>query len=160
MKTVDIFGANRLPKVNKIRLACRGFVVKNGRILICHEIADKQFFSPGGGLENNETLEECCIREVCEETGLIVEVKALIITVNEFYEDWKYITHYFICEAVGSSERNPTSEEIQRGLVPEWVDINFIRNLWSRHDEFEREETRGSYLREYTALCEYFEVTK
>ncbi len=158
MKTVDIFGANQLPEVKRSRTACRGFVVKDGKILICHEIKDKQYFSPGGGIEKDETLEECCIREVCEETGILVEVKDLIITVNEYYEDWKYITHYYICEAVGEAETHLTKEEISRGLVPEWVDIEFIRELWSRHDEFEREETRGSYLREYTALREYLEA--
>ena len=160
MKTVDIFGKNQLPEVNKSRIACRGFIVKDGKILICHEIVDKQFFSPGGGIEKNETLEECCIREVCEETGVLVKVKDHIITVNEYYEDWKYVTHYFICEAFGVAEIHRTKVEASRGLVPEWADIEFIRDLWSRHDEFEREETRGSYLREYTALCEYFEVTK
>ena len=160
MKSVDIFGKNRLPEVKRCRIACRGFVVENGKILICHEIVDKQFFSPGGGIEKDETLEECCIREVCEETGVLVKVKDHIITVNEYYEDWKYVTHYFICEAVGEAEIHLTKEEASRGLVPEWIDIEFIRDLWSRHDEFTREETRGSYLREYTALCEYFEVTK
>ena len=160
MKTVDIFGANQLPEAKHSRTACRGFVVKDGKILICHEIVDMQYFSPGGGIEGDESLEECCIREVCEETGVLVKVNAHIITVNEYYEDWKYITHYFICEAVGESETHLTKEEALRGLVPEWVDIDFIRDLWSRHDEFKREETRGSYLREYTALCEYFEVTK
>ena len=160
MKTVDIFGKNQLPEVNKSRIACRGFIVKDGKILICHEIVDKQFFSPGGGIEKDETLEECCIREVGEETGVIVKVQKQIITVNEYYEDWKYVTHYFICERVGEAEIHLTNEEVSRGLVPEWIDIEFIRDLWSRHDEFKREETRGSYLREYTALCEYFEVTK
>ena len=160
MKTVDIFGKNQLPEVNKSRIACRGFIVKDGKILICHEIVDKQFFSPGGGIEKDETLEECCIREVGEETGVIVKVQKPIITVNEYYEDWKYVTHYFICERVGEAEIHLTKEEASRGLVPEWADIKFIRDLWSRHDEFKREETRGSYLREYTALCEYFEVTK
>ena len=160
MKAVDIFGANQLHEIKKCRIACRGFVVKNGKILICHEIVDKQCFSPGGGIEKNETLEECCIREICEETGVIVKVQKPIIMVNEYYEDWKYITHYFICEAVGEAQTHLTNEEVSRGLAPEWIDIEFIRDLWSRHNEFKREETRGSYLREYTALCEYFEVTK
>ena len=160
MKTVEIFGANQLPEVRKIRTACRGFVEKDGKILICHEIVDKQFFSPGGGLEGDESLEECCIRELCEETGVLVKPIKHLIAVNEYYEDWKFITHYFICEAVGEAQTHLTTEEVSRGLVPKWIDIEFIRDLWSRHDEFMREETRGSYLREYTALCEYFEVTK
>ncbi len=160
MKTVDIFGANQLPEVKRSRTACRGFVVKDGKILICHELKDKQFFSPGGGLEDDESLEECCIRELCEETGILVKPVKHLITVNEFYEDWKFISHYFVCEPIGTAERKLTNAEIKTGLVPEWIDIEFIRDLWSRHDEFKREETRGSYLREYTALCEYFEVTK
>ena len=160
MKSVDIFGKNQLPEVKRCRIACRGFVVENGKILICHEIVDKQFFSPGGGIEKDETLEECCVREICEETGIVTKVNSHLITVNEYYEDWQFITHYFICEAVGEGNTHLTNEEDSRGLVPEWIDIEFIRNLWSRHDEFTREETRGSYLREYTALCEYFEVTK
>ena len=160
MKSVDIFGKNQLPEVKRCRIACRGFVVENGKILICHEIVDKQFFSPGGGIEKDETLEECCVREICEETGIVTKVNSHLITVNEYYEDWQFITHYFICEAVGEANTHLTNEEVSRGLVPEWIDIEFIRNLWSRHDEFTREETRGSYLREYTALCEYFEVTK
>ncbi len=160
MKAVDIFGANQLHEIKKCRIACRGFVVKNGKILICHEIVDKQFFSPGGGIEKNETLEECCVREICEETGILVKVDKHLITVNEYYEDWQFITHYFICEAVGEAQTHLTNEEVSRGLAPEWIDIEFIRDLWSRHNEFKREETRGSYLREYTALCEYFEVTK
>ncbi len=149
-----------MPEVKRCRVACRGFVVENGKILICHELVDRQFFSPGGGIEKDETLEECCIREVCEETGVLVRVNDHVITVNEYYEDWKYVTHYFICERVGEAEIHLTNEEAIRGLVPEWIDIDFIRDLWSRHDEFKREETRGSYLREYTALCEYFEVIK
>ncbi|MBO5968112.1 MAG: NUDIX domain-containing protein [Clostridia bacterium] len=160
MKSVDIFGKNQLPEVKRCRIACRGFVVENGKILICHEIVDKQFFSPGGGIEKDETLEECCVREICEETGIVTKVNSHLITVNEYYEDWQFITHYFICEAVGEAHTHLTNEEASRGLVPEWIDIEFIRDLWSRHDEFTREETRGSYLREYTALCEYFEVTK
>lgn len=160
MKSVDIFGKNQLPEVKRCRIACRGFVVENGKILICHEIVDKQFFSPGGGIEKDETLEECCVREICEETGIVTKVNSHLITVNEYYEDWQFITHYFISEAVGEANTHLTNEEVSRGLVPEWIDIEFIRDLWSRHDEFTREETRGSYLREYTALCEYFEVTK
>lgn len=160
MKTVDIFGANQLPEIKRSRTACRGFVVKDGRILICHEIEDKQFFSPGGGIEDGESLEDCCVREICEETGVLAKPIKHLITVNEYYEDWKFITHYFICEKIGDGAVHLTKEEVSRGLVPEWADIEFIRDLWSRHNEFEREETRGSYLREYTALCEFFEVTK
>ncbi len=35
---------------------------------------EKTWSVPSGGQERNETFEECCIREIKEETGYIVEV--------------------------------------------------------------------------------------
>ena len=85
MKIVDIFGDNRLPEVNKSRTACRGFIVQDGKILLCHEIVDKQFFSPGGGIEKDETLEECCIRELREEAGYNVIPQKQFVIFNEYW---------------------------------------------------------------------------
>ena len=34
---------------------------------------DKKWTVPSGTLEEGETIEECCIREFCEETGFIVK---------------------------------------------------------------------------------------
>ena len=141
-------------------IACSFVSVKQDLLDVKHFLREN-----GGGdldviakIENRSGVDN--IREICEETGILVKVKDHLITVNEYYDDWKFISHYYICEAVGKSERKLTNAEIKTGLVPEWVNIEFIRDLWSRHDEFKREETRGSYLREHTALCEYFEVTK
>ncbi len=51
----------------------------------------KRWSVPSGGLEKGETLEECCIREVWEETGYNVEV------VNKIYEKRGY---YIRCSSV------------------------------------------------------------
>lgn len=72
MKTIDIYGDNRFEKQTKTRVACRGIVLSKGNILLSYEVNTDQWFIPGGGLEADESLEECCSRELAEETGCVV----------------------------------------------------------------------------------------
>ena len=72
MKTVDILGSNRFDNYTKTRDGSRAIIVQDGRILLTHELNSGWWLIPGGGIEEGETPEECVIREVEEETGLIV----------------------------------------------------------------------------------------
>ncbi|MFV8829823.1 NUDIX domain-containing protein [Alkalihalobacterium sp. APHAB7] len=38
------------------------------------QTSDEKFFLPGGGIENNETHEECLKREAIEEMGMSIEM--------------------------------------------------------------------------------------
>lgn len=158
VKMVEIHGANAHKAFSKTRVGCRGIVIKNSRILISHEVNADYYLIPGGGLEAGETSEECCAREVCEETGYIVKPVFHFLTINEYYGEYKYINHYFLCDIIGESEQNLTANEIKRGLIPEWISPKKMLELYSKHGNFAttNEEKRGAYLREYTALTEYF----
>ena len=37
----------------------------------------------GGGLENNESNEECCVRKIAEKTGMIVDVSECMLEIDE-----------------------------------------------------------------------------
>ncbi len=158
VKTIEIHGANAHKTFTKTRVGCRGIVIKDFRMLISHEVNTDYYLIPGGGLESGETPEECCAREVCEETGYIVKPVFHYLTINEYYEEYKFISHYFLCDIIGESEQNLTANEIKRGLVPEWISPNKVFDLYSKHGDFAiaNEDKRGAYLREYTALKEYF----
>lgn len=162
VKTIEIHGANAYRTFSKTRVGCRGIVIKDPRMLISHEVNADHYLIPGGGLETGETPEECCAREVCEETGYIVKPVFHFLTVNEYYEEYKFISHYFLCDIVGKSEQNLTANEIQRGLTPEWISPEKMLALYSKYGDFAatNEEKRGAYLREYTALTEYFRQFK
>ena len=86
VKTIEIHGANEYKPFNKIRVGCRGIVIKNACMLISHEVNPDFYSIPGGGLEGDETPEECCAREVREETGYVVKPVCHFLTINEYYE--------------------------------------------------------------------------
>jgi ADP-ribose pyrophosphatase YjhB (NUDIX family) len=56
----------------------------------------KKWSVPSGGKLPEETYEECCKREVYEETGFVVEVKQRLFVKNG-------IVHYFLVEVVGGT---------------------------------------------------------
>ena len=83
MKVIDIVGEKYLGKWDKTRTACRGIIIDDEKILLSYETKNGQWMIPGGGLEDNETDKECCIREIAEETGMIVDVSECILEIDE-----------------------------------------------------------------------------
>ena len=160
MKEIEILGANRLEPFTRTREASRAVVVRDGLILLSHETMTGWYLVPGGGLEAGETPEDCCVREVEEETGMIVRPLHQFLTLYEYYEEDRYISYYFVCESTGSGQMRLTEAEKRRGLEPQWIPLRKAIDLFSRHQFYaeESEEKRGSYLREYTALQEYLRM--
>lgn len=159
MEVINIYGDNRFEKYTKIREACRGIIVSNEKILLTYEVNTDQWFIPGGGIEESEGLEDCCVRELAEETGHIVKTNKQFVTINEYYEEWFFISHYFVCVVIGKIERNLTERETEVGLEPRWIPLKDAIEIFSKHQDYaeENEMKRGAYLREYKALCYFIE---
>ncbi len=160
MKEINIWGANRFETYSKTRIGCRGIVIQNGKLLVSREEVTDYWMLPGGGLEKNETLEECCIREISEETGYLVKPIKEYLVMNEYYEECRYVSHFFICEVIGQGEQKLTEVEKMRGLIPKWINIQFFLDIVSKHQDYAaaNEEKRGAYLREYTAITQYLNM--
>lgn len=160
MKEIEILGANRFETFTKTRTGCRAVILREGKILLSHETGTGWWLVPGGGLEPGETPEECCIREVEEETGVLVKPLRQFLTLYEYYEEYRYISHYFICEITGQGQMRLTENEAARGLEPAWLPLSEAIELFSKHQSYAdtNEEKRGSYQREYTALTEFLQA--
>ncbi len=157
VKTIEISGANRFETYTKTREGSRAVIVRDGLILLTHETASGWWLIPGGGMEAGETPETCCVRETEEETGLIVRPLRQFLTLYEYYEEYRYISRYFVCEVTGRGQMRLTDAEKRRGVEPQWLPLREAVSIFSRHQSYAAvsEEKRGSYLREYTALREY-----
>ncbi len=154
MQQISIYGENRHPVPTKTRIACRGVMLSEGELLLSHEEAIDQYMIPGGGLEAGETLEECCAREMAEETGYVVDVGEHYLTIHEYYEQWHLIHHYFLCTSKGVTDRHLTAHEAEVGLEPKWIPLDDAVHTFGSYAEYETDAPMksGAYLREYTAL--------
>ena len=161
MREIEILGANRFETFTKTRTGSRAVIVRDGMILLSHETVSGWWLIPGGGMEEGETPEACCVRETEEETGLIVRPLRQFLTMYEYYEEYRYIGYYYICEVIGGGQINLTEMEKRRGAGPEWLPLEEAVELFSHHQDYAEtsEEKRGAYLREYTALQEYLKET-
>ena len=159
MKTAEILGENRFETFTRTREGSRAVIVRGGMILLSRETVSGWWLVPGGGLEAGETPEACCVRETEEETGLIVRPLRRFLTLYEYYEEYRYISHYFECAVTGRGRMRLTEAEKRRGLVPRWLPLEEAVGIFSRHASWAAvsEEKRGAYLREYTALAAYLE---
>lgn len=162
MKTINIIGENYPGQWKRTRTACRAIVLDGSRILMSYETKTDLWMTPGGGLEPDETEQVCCIREVAEETGVIVDPVVCYLEINEFYGDWKWVNRYFICSATGTTEPHLTDREKTVGMEPRWIDVDEVKSIFAQHQSYAAtdEDRRGMYLREYTALCELFEAAR
>lgn len=156
-KVLDIYGDNYAGITKHYREAARAIILQDGDIMLSRETKIGQWMIPGGGIEEGETPAEACIREAAEETGLVVKPGKCFQVMNEYYEDWKYVSYYFECTVTGTTDRQPTEREIRVGAMPEWIALGEAMAIFARHGDYAEtnEERRGIYLREYTVLSEY-----
>ena len=156
MRIKEIIGENYWGHWEKTRTACRGIIVQDGRILLSYETKTGQWMLPGGGLEDGEDEQACCIREVAEETGILIQPSECQLEIDEYYEGWKWVNRYFFGTVTGETEIRLTDREKEVGMEPRWLPVTEIIEIFSGHAAYADtdEMRRGMYLREYTALCE------
>lgn len=107
--------------------------------------------SPGGGLEEGETLEECVARELQEETGYTAKPVKHFLKVKEYAYEVLWENNYFICEIEGECERHLTESEEYNKVSAKWVNIDKAIEIFSDYNSKSTDKA-SLYLREYTVL--------
>ncbi|ULL16378.1 NUDIX hydrolase [Paenibacillus sp. H1-7] len=111
----------------RTRVAC--VAVRDGHIVLMEKLIPsyfnyKQLAPPGGGPELHETLEEACIREMDEETGLKINcpvLKGVVSYINHGNNDHA-VTFFFVTDEVQGELITKEPEK----HVPRWVEIETL----------------------------------
>ena len=102
--------------MGKTRLAVRGVLLHENQIGIMYVNEHDCYLFPGGALEENETKEECLIREMEEETGYLVEVVDHLAQVIYVEGEMTHHNEIFLCQVIGQGEEHKTELEINWGI--------------------------------------------
>lgn len=155
MEKIKLITDDYTGQINHLRHACRRILIRKGKIILAYEIKENKYIIPGGGVENNETYEVCCEREMLEETGIIVKAKHNYLEIEELFLDWQHINHYFICELIeDTGEKHLTEGEKQAGYENIWIPIETALEIFGNYEEFRKTNIAdyGLYRREFSAL--------
>lgn len=124
-----------MSEASTTRIAAYGLVLKQGRILLCRvseRIAEHAglWTLPGGGIEFGEDPEDAMVREVHEETGLIVRSMGVAGVDSLLVADGDSTTHslriIYFTEILGGS----LSHEVDGTTdLCEWHDVDAARSI-------------------------------
>jgi mutator protein MutT len=96
-------------------------LIEDGKILLVEQQVcgspGRRWSLPGGRLEAGETLEQCVVREVAEETGLQVAIDRLLYVCDRMVESGQVVHITFAVRRVrGELRREPTSASRADGI--------------------------------------------
>lgn len=134
------------------RFASRGIWTRDGKIMILYIRKMDVFMFPGGGVEAEETLEDCLVREFLEETGYRVKGAKQGATVIEYFPDFVYHNTYFIVDASDIPEETSyTPQEELQGLEIRWYPLEELLTILSEY-ESTHEFGENIHYREFLGL--------
>ncbi len=111
-------------KINKVRKATRAVLIdEEDKIALLKVSKLKTYKLPGGGINENESIEDALRRECYEETGCeIKNIKEIgVVVENRIF--LKQINYCYVCKVKSKGKPEFTKKESDLGFKLEWVSI-------------------------------------
>ncbi|MEK5481805.1 NUDIX hydrolase [Viridibacillus sp. FSL R5-0888] len=106
---------------------------ENKEVLMVKGSNSDSWAIPSGGIEQGETPEECCIREVKEETGYDIVIEDSLFIKETEIKGYKVKTYYFKVKNTGESEGINDPDNII--VDADWKSLRDIRNIQHAYPE-------------------------
>ena len=116
----------------KFRVSSGAIIIRNDEILLVRTLNSegKDFLlAPGGGVESDGDINQACIREVREETGIEVRPDKILFIEDLVWQNKRVVKVWFLCNVTGG-ELARTQGAIGEGLV---------EARWFRKDQLKNE---------------------
>ena len=155
---MQLINDDYLGHVEKLRHACRGILVSDGKVLLCHEPKSGLYIIPGGGVEGHEDYSACCERELLEETGYKTKAITGYLDIGELFDVMRHINHYYICELIeDTGVQHLTEAEKLAEYTNAWVPLQQAMEIFGKYEDYRATDIAafGLYRREIAALKEY-----
>lgn len=130
-------------------LGATAVIINDGQVLLTRCRDYRLWVAPGGHLEQGETVQACCLREVWEETGLEVEIKRLVglyVRRRVMGNTTRSFTFLFACRVVGGACRVTDETAAIRYWPLEKLPVNMPS--WHRRYVIDTLEDQTTFLRE------------
>lgn len=133
MARIDYYHDDNAPPANSIVVAVTAFVQDDaGRLLMIRRTDNDLYALPGGAQEIGETITQTVVREVQEETGILVQVTGLIGIYSDpahiiAYTNGEIRQEFSIC-----FRAHPTGGKLLTGTESSevlWVDPDYVTDL-------------------------------
>lgn len=113
-------------------VSIRGIILKDNKLVVMERIKDNRHYCvfPGGHLEAGESFEECIVRELMEEFGIVVKPKKMIYS----YEREDSLQGFYVLDWVSGNIHKTDGEEYQenrnKGVYnPTMININDFEKM-------------------------------
>ncbi|ETT80590.1 NUDIX hydrolase [Viridibacillus sp. FSL R5-0477] len=106
---------------------------ENKEVLMVKGSNSESWAIPSGGIEQGETPEECCIREVKEETGYDIVIEDSLFIKETEIKGYKVKSYYFKVKKTGESEGINDPDNII--VDADWKSLRDIRNIQHAYPE-------------------------
>ncbi|MFE7129745.1 NUDIX domain-containing protein [Streptomyces sp. NPDC057638] len=156
MSRIDYFRDPHAPEANSVVPSVTAVVRdEGGRLLIIHRTDNDLWALPGGGHDIGERIGEAVVREVEEETGILVEVDGIVGLYTDpehviAYDDGEVRQQFSICfraRPVGGALRTSSESKEVRWIDPadlDGLDIHASMRLRIQHGL--DESCQGPYI--------------